>query len=123
MFNRALLGKWLWRYGLEREAWWRVVVDSKFGSSWGGWCSNEPLGAFGVGLWKNIRRGWEKFSSHTRFEVGDGSKVRFWHDLWCGDMALKEAFLDLYGIACKGCFYCGSLGAFWWFHSVERKLC
>ena len=22
-FNRVLLGKWLWRYGHEREAWWR----------------------------------------------------------------------------------------------------
>jgi hypothetical protein len=28
-FNHALLGKWLRRYWLEREAWWRVVVDSK----------------------------------------------------------------------------------------------
>jgi hypothetical protein len=32
--------------------------------------------------------------------VGVRSKIRFWHDLWCGDKALKEAFLDLYGIAC-----------------------
>jgi hypothetical protein len=31
-FNLALLGKWLWRYGIESEAWWRIVVDSKFGS-------------------------------------------------------------------------------------------
>jgi hypothetical protein len=40
-----------------------------------------------------------KFYSHTRFEVGDGSKVRFWHDLWCGDMALKDVFPVLFGIA------------------------
>jgi hypothetical protein len=49
MFNRALLGKWLWRYGIERDAWWRVAVDSKFGSLWGGWCSHKPVGPFGVG--------------------------------------------------------------------------
>jgi hypothetical protein len=36
MFNRALLGKWLRRYGLEREALWRVAVSSKYGSIWGG---------------------------------------------------------------------------------------
>lgn len=39
-----------------------------------------------------------KFSSHTKFEVGDGSNVRFWHNLWCGYLALKEAFPDLFGI-------------------------
>jgi hypothetical protein len=32
MFNRALIGKWLWHYGIEREAWWRIAVDSKFDS-------------------------------------------------------------------------------------------
>jgi hypothetical protein len=34
-FNHTLLGKWLWCYGLEREAWWKVMVDSKYGSAWG----------------------------------------------------------------------------------------
>jgi len=48
-FNRALLGKWLWRFGIERDAWWRVAVESKFGSLWGGWCSHEPVGALGKG--------------------------------------------------------------------------
>lgn len=67
MFNRALLGKWLWRFGIERDAWWRVAVDSKFGSLWGGWCSLEPVGAFGVGLWKNIKKWWETFSRFARF--------------------------------------------------------
>ena len=33
----------------------------------------------------------------SRFEV---SKVRFWHGLWCGNMALKKSFLDLDGITC-----------------------
>ena len=46
VFNRTLLGKWLWRYGIEREALRRVAVESKYGSLWGGWCSLEPSGAF-----------------------------------------------------------------------------
>jgi hypothetical protein len=61
MFNCTLLEKGLWHYVHEREAWWRVAVDSKFGNSYGGRCSNEPLGTYGVGLWKNIMRGWESF--------------------------------------------------------------
>jgi hypothetical protein len=38
-------------------------VDSKFDSTWGGWSSKEPLGLYGVGLWKNIMRVWGKFQS------------------------------------------------------------
>uniref|UniRef100_A0A2N9HPM1 Reverse transcriptase zinc-binding domain-containing protein n=1 Tax=Fagus sylvatica TaxID=28930 RepID=A0A2N9HPM1_FAGSY len=46
-FNKALLGKWLWRYGLKREALWRLVVDAKYGSLWGGWCSKSGTGSYG----------------------------------------------------------------------------
>jgi len=52
-----------------------------------------------VGLWKNIRKGWETFSSFIRFEVGDGVRTKIWHDLWCGDTILNEAFPVLFGIA------------------------
>lgn len=74
-------------------------MDSKFGSLWGGWCSLEPAGAFGVRLWKNIKKGWEKFLGLSRFEVRDGAMTKFWHDLWCGDIVLKEAFPALFKIA------------------------
>jgi hypothetical protein len=76
-FNEALLGKWLWRFRVEREALWRQVVKVKYGSLEGGWCSKIPTGPYGVGLWKFIRSGWEKFSRMLKFEVGDGSRIRF----------------------------------------------
>jgi hypothetical protein len=95
---RALLGKWLWRYGREREALWRLVIDAKFESLKGGWCSKEVSGSFGVGVWKHIRRGWEKFCNFVRFEVGDESYISFWHDWWCKDRSLNQCFPVLFSI-------------------------
>ena len=34
-FNKALLGKWLCRFGKEDDRLWRRVVASKFGEDWG----------------------------------------------------------------------------------------
>jgi len=48
-------------------------VDIKYGSVRSGWCSKEIGGSFGVGVWKCIRRGWDAFAAHVRYEVGDGS--------------------------------------------------
>jgi len=53
--------------------------------------------AYGVGVCKNIRRGWD--SRFVRFEVGDGSRIKFWHDVGGGDQTLKEAFSVLFSIA------------------------
>uniref|UniRef100_A0A2N9H040 Uncharacterized protein n=1 Tax=Fagus sylvatica TaxID=28930 RepID=A0A2N9H040_FAGSY len=95
VFNTALLGKWL-----EREALWRKVIREKYGSMEGGWMSKNPRGSHGVGLWKFISAGWDTFFRFVQFQVGDGSRTRFWDDVWCLDVPLKEAFPGLYRLAC-----------------------
>jgi hypothetical protein len=49
-FNRALLGKWLCRFAMERSALWRKLVGIKYGSMRGGLCSKEVGGPYGVGV-------------------------------------------------------------------------
>ena len=34
-----------------------------------------------------------------KFEVGDGTRVRFWDDVWCTDGPLKSAYSELFRIA------------------------
>ena len=33
------------------------------------------------------------------FEVGNGRKVRFWEDVWCGEAPLCYSFPSLYDVA------------------------
>jgi hypothetical protein len=96
-FNRALLGKWLWRFGMEEHHLWRRVLVAKYGVERGGWITNIPRGSHGCSLWKHIRMGWDVFSSHFDFEVGLGDRVLFWQDKWCSDRPLKEIFPTLFG--------------------------
>ena len=99
-FNKALLGKWLWRFGVEREAYWRRVIVVKYGSLEGGWMSKASSGPHGVGLWKFIRSRWDTFSEFVSFEVGHSSLIRFWDDVWCIEEPLKFVYPELYCIAC-----------------------
>ena len=34
-FNKSLLGKWLWCFGVKESRLWRRVVATKFGEQWG----------------------------------------------------------------------------------------
>jgi hypothetical protein len=58
------------------------------------------LSLSGLGCGKPLGVGLGVFSRFIRFEMEDGSKIRFWYDLWCGGQPLKEAFLGLFSIAC-----------------------
>jgi hypothetical protein len=93
------LGKWLWRYGNEEDAFWRLLICSKYGNSHGGWITREVSGPHGVSLWKTIRKEWGNFVKYVNFEVGDGTKIKFWLDIWCGSCSLKEGYPDLFRIA------------------------
>jgi hypothetical protein len=97
-FNQALLGKWLWRYAYEEGAWWTSILVAKYGSSRGGWCSCDITESHGVGLWKFICMGWSNFKRHFRFDLGVGSRISFWEDVWCGERSLKDTFPGLFSI-------------------------
>ena len=61
-FNFALLGKWLWRYGLEIDVLWRRVIEAKYGNVWGCWCTKKVTSVYGFSLWRFIRGGQLNFS-------------------------------------------------------------
>jgi hypothetical protein len=75
------------------------VIEVKCESVRGGWCSLPVTRPYRVSVWKFIRRGWDNVAKYLGFEVGDGSHIRFWHDVWCGDRPLKLCYPALYTIA------------------------
>ena len=54
-----------------------TFIGAKYGNEWGGWCTKSVSGAYGVRLWKCIRSGWLNFSKCLRYNVGDGTRVKF----------------------------------------------
>ncbi|RVW93878.1 Transposon TX1 uncharacterized 149 kDa protein [Vitis vinifera] len=97
--NRALLGKWVWRFACEKDNLWKQVISTKYGQEEHGWRAKKASGAAGVGVWKEIMKEsewcWEKLA----FLVGKGSKIKFWKDRWCTETPLSQCFHHLFVLA------------------------
>ena len=101
ILNKALLCKWCWRFANERESLWRKVIRSKFGEDYGGWSSGDIKGGFGVGLWKDIKKEWTHLCQNTYLALGNGSRISFWEDAWCGEEALSLSFPNLFRLTAQ----------------------
>ena len=97
--NQVLLNKWLWRFRLERESFWRKVILGKFGEVVGSWTTREVKDSYGISLWKNIRKVLEKFILRTNVRIGNGRHTRFWWDSWDGEFKLKDIYRTLFRLA------------------------
>ena len=54
--NKALLGKWLWRFAVEKDNLWRLMIGVKYGQEEFGWRTKEARGTYGVGVWTEIMK-------------------------------------------------------------------
>ena len=97
--NKALLCKWSWRFANDQNALWRKTIYCKFGESIGGWHSRDLRGGYGTSLWKDIRKEWFLFFQNAAFVIGDGRRINFWSDVWCGGEALSDRFPTLFNLA------------------------
>ncbi|RVX23652.1 Transposon TX1 uncharacterized 149 kDa protein [Vitis vinifera] len=97
--NRALLGKWIWRFACEKNNFWNQVITTKYGQEDYGWRPKKVRGAAGVGVWKEIMKESDWCWENLAFIVGKGSKIKFWKDRWCTDIPLSQSFNQLFVLA------------------------
>ena len=70
------------------------MIEVKYGQKGFGWRTNEAHGTFGVGVWKEANWCW----TNIEFKVGNGTRVKFWTDHWCGNAALSQSFPQLFAL-------------------------
>ncbi|RVX02972.1 Ras-related protein RGP1 [Vitis vinifera] len=99
--NKALLGKWVWRFARAKDEMWKRVLVAKYGQEEFGWRTKKANGAFGVGLWKEIMKEADWCWNNMTLKVGKGTKIRFWKDTWCGDVELARRFPQLFNVVPK----------------------
>ena len=61
--------------------------------------TSVPSYRCGIGLWEKNRKDWGTLLDNAKFRIGDGSRVGFWKDLWCGEEALCRSFPTLFSLA------------------------
>ena len=99
--NEALLGKWLWRFPLEQNSFWCLIIKSKYGIHNNGWDSNMVVKGSHRSPCKAISNGLDTFISFTRprVAVGMGNNTWFWEERWIGSTPLASLFPRLYRVS------------------------
>lgn len=98
VMNKALLCKWLWRFGRVDNSFWRKVVVSRHGILPNG-DSCPTRGSYGLSPWKGIMRLFGDFARGLRMKVGNGLKTKLWKDNWCDDNPLQRIYPSIFSLA------------------------
>ncbi|CAL5432957.1 unnamed protein product [Camellia sinensis] len=104
--NLCLLLKWWWRFVTEPESLWYRVLCSKYQFPGGKWFPNPSLNTSSSYIWNGIETAGEHnqslslfFANNLQLKVGNGCRIRFWSDSWCGNVCLKEEFPRLFSLS------------------------
>lgn len=89
------MSEWLWRYGEDDQALWKIVIQHKYGQD-SQWYTKEVTSPYGVSTWRSIRSLWTRLAGNIKLKIGNGAKILFWKDVWAGQETLMHTFPDLF---------------------------
>ena len=78
---------------------WCKVIKSKYGIQNNNWDVGFGRRTTFRCPWKFISMVSNEFLPRVKLKVGNGDRIRFWEDVWCGDFSFKEAFPSLYRVS------------------------
>ncbi|KAK8695667.1 hypothetical protein V6N13_000818 [Hibiscus sabdariffa] len=103
--NKALLLKWIWRYGAESNSLWRKVIQAKYEPASTSLLPTKLKSSNYSWLWRNITAqlsvSESLFMQNIQFIVGDGRRIQFWTDHWIGPCNLSTSFPRIYALATR----------------------
>ena len=115
--NAALLFKWWWRFACEEGAMWRIVVQSLHEEDQ--ILLPTKTAASIPGPWRDIKQiAWKEtptskaFFEHISVRIGNGSRVKFWLDVWAHRKSLKELFPMLFTLSSQQSEIISNMGWF-----------
>lgn len=104
-FNIALLCKWRWKCLTGSNNLWFKLLKSRYGdlSKWRDMETTQQNLKKSSLWWRDINLLGTKFTQDSfwfnkvsKLQLGNGDKLRFWFDGWCGPTPFSSLFLNLF---------------------------
>lgn len=97
--NQALIAKWTWRFQKEKDSLCRKVIKAKYGSSHFDQKIATRCMSSSRSPWFYIQWQSELIYNNIHCIIGNGKCISYWHDIWVGDINLKQNFPLFYPLA------------------------
>jgi hypothetical protein len=85
--NKCLLSKWLFKLLTEEGMWQELLHNKYIKDKTLSQVQEKPTDS---PFWKGLIRVKNDFFSRGSFKVENGTSVRFWEDIWLGNMPLAD---------------------------------
>jgi hypothetical protein len=93
--NRCLLSKWLFKLLNDDGVWQELLHNKYLNQKTLAEVQPKPTDS---PFWKGLMKVKDDFFRRGHFIVGDGTKTRFWEDVWLGEVSLADQYPSLYNI-------------------------
>jgi len=93
--NKCLMSKWLFKLCNEDGLWHQLLRNKYIRDKTLGNCSKKPTDSH---FWKGLMNVKTEFMRYGRFNLMDGTQIKFWEDTWLGNQPLGVRFPALFNI-------------------------